>query len=131
MRHNAIIRLFNVHFTTTGTNTYILIGRFFATLRTSYLSQASLTSITSKFRNFQLTPFSVGKRVSAKNKSPGILASVRFIICCVLFSMLPWRSVGRSNFDSGLHYSIMLILENDIKMKIKLPHKKYNQPWKS
>ena len=33
-----------------------------------------------------------------------ILASVRFVICSVAFflSLLPWRSVGRPNFERGL-----------------------------
>ena len=40
-----------------------------------------------------------------------ILASVRLLICSVVFflSLLPWRSVGRSNFDRGLQNSTMLI----------------------
>ena len=33
---------------------------------------------------------------------------------CVLSSLFPLRSVGRSNFDSGLHNIIMLIEKNDI-----------------
>ena len=34
-----------------------------------------------------------------------VLASVMFFICSVAFFLylLPWRSVGRSNFDWGLH----------------------------
>ena len=41
-----------------------------------------------------------------------ILASVGFLICSVAFfiSLLPWRSVGRYNFDRGLQNSTMLIL---------------------
>ena len=43
-----------------------------------------------------------------------ILASVIFFICAVAFfiSLLPWRNVGRSNFDRGLQNSTMLI-KND------------------
>ena len=47
-----------------------------------------------------------------------IQASVRYLICPVVFfhSLLPWRSVGRSNFDRGLQYS-MLIEERQTKIK--------------
>ena len=44
---------------------------------------------------------------------------------CVLFSLLPWRCVGRSNFDMGLH-NFMLIKKNDIKNKINYVDSKYN-----
>ena len=32
-----------------------------------------------------------------------------YLFCCVLSSLLPLRSVGRSNFDKGLYNLIMLI----------------------
>ena len=40
-----------------------------------------------------------------------VLASVRFfhLFCCVLSSVLPLQSVGRSNFDKGLHNLTTLI----------------------
>ena len=43
-------------------------------------------------------------------------ASVRFfyLFRCVLSSMLPLRSVGRSNFDKGRHNLTTLIQETDI-----------------
>ena len=44
-----------------------------------------------------------------------VLASVRFLVCCVLSSLLPWRSVGRSNFDRGLLNSTMLIRKTSDK----------------
>ena len=50
------------------------------------------------------------------------LASARFLICSrsVLSSMLPLRSVGRSNLDKDLHNLAMVIAKNDIKItKIK------------
>ena len=53
-------------------------------------------------------------------EKPGTLvrlpASVRFFLgfCCVLSSMLPLRSVGRSNFDKGRHNLETLIQETDI-----------------
>ena len=42
------------------------------------------------------------------------------LLRCVFSSLLPLRSVGRSNFDNGLH-NLMSIKINDIKIvKIKL-----------
>ena len=45
-----------------------------------------------------------------------ILASVRYLICSVAFflSLLPWRSVGRSNFDWGLQKINNADSNNDI-----------------
>ena len=48
-----------------------------------------------------------------------ILASVY----CIISSMLPCLSVGRSNFDRGLHNLIMLIQERHKDLKIKLRYK--------
>ena len=38
-----------------------------------------------------------------------LLLLIFYLFCCVLYSLLPWRSVGRLNFDKGLHILIMLI----------------------
>ena len=47
------------------------------------------------------------------------LASVRFfpLFRCVLSSLLPLRSVGRSNFDMGLHNLTTLIKKRHILMR--------------
>ena len=43
------------------------------------------------------------------------------LFSCVLSSLLPLRSVGRSNFDKGLHNLIMLIQKrHKIFIKVKL-----------
>ena len=44
-----------------------------------------------------------------------------YLLCCVLSSRLPLRSVGRSNFEKGLHNLITLIKKRRkliIKMKL-------------
>ena len=48
-----------------------------------------------------------------------ILASVIFFICYVAFflSLLPWRSVGRSNFDWGLQKFNNIDSNNDRQIK--------------
>ena len=38
--------------------------------------------------------------------------------CCVLSSLLPLRSIGRSNFDKDLHNLITLIKKEKIHRKI-------------
>ena len=42
-----------------------------------------------------------------------ILASVRFLFVLLCSSMLSWQSIGRSNFDRGLHSLIILIKNYD------------------
>ena len=45
-----------------------------------------------------------------------VLASVRFfhLFRCVLSSVLPLRSVGRFNFDKGLHILVTTLIQGDI-----------------
>ena len=43
------------------------------------------------------------------------------LFCCVISSLLPLRSVGRSNFDKGLHNLITLIQKrHKIMIEMKL-----------
>ena len=54
-----------------------------------------------------------------------IVVSVRFLICCVLSSLLLLRSVGGSNFDKSLHNLIKLIQKrHKIILSIKLLYTK-------
>ena len=44
-----------------------------------------------------------------------------YLFRCVLSSLLPLRSVGRSNFDKGLHNLITLILRrHEVMIEMKL-----------
>ena len=42
---------------------------------------------------------------------------------CILSSLLPWRSIGRSNFDRGLH-NLILFIKQDIENGINYGHSK-------
>ena len=71
---------------------------------------------------FLLTAFTVAQWVEHRRDKPRtwvqILASVYFFICSVAFflPLLPWRSVGRSNFDWGLQKLDIVDSNNDIQI---------------
>ena len=58
------------------------------------------------------------KKRNANMTLARIVASVIFFICSVAFflSLLPWRSVGRSNFDWGLQKHNNVDSNNDIQI---------------
>ena len=74
----------------------------------------------------QLTLISDSKDITAGCNNHGWNRSRCIQSCCVLYSLLPLRSVGRSNFDKG---SQILITLNDKKrhkiiIEMKLLHDK-------
>ena len=76
----------------------IILCRFFESMLLNYVNHC------------QNWTFQCFARVAEKKEYNGTneKSDTRFI-CCVLSSLLPLRSVGRSNFDNGLHDLITLI----------------------
>ena len=73
--------------------------------------KSTLLNCTNPCRNWTFQRFArvaSARQADVLGSNPSVCQMFN-LIRCVLFSMLPWRSVGWSNFDSGLHNLIMLI----------------------
>ena len=74
----------------------------------------------------QLTLISDSQDITAGCNNHGWNRSRCIQSCCVLYSLLPYRSVGRSNFDKGSQILITLIEKKTHKIiiQMKLLHHK-------
>ena len=64
---------------------------------------------------------SAKRRRDKPNAWVRILASVIFYLFrCVLSTLLTWQSIGRSNFDRGLHNLVMLTQKQHTHKKITI-----------